>query len=221
MNSVRSNLDLIQRKINESAKKHQRNPKEINLVVVSKNFGAEKIVEAIEGGARIFGENKVTEAKEKWPILLVKYPDIKLHLIGHLQSNKAREAVKLFDVIQSLDSEKLAVILADETKKQNKFPEIFVQINIGEEEQKSGIAPDEADKFIAEMMSKYQLNITGVMAIPPAHEPPALYFGLLTTIARRNNLANISMGMSADYELAIGLGANFVRVGSAIFGERN
>ena len=148
MTNIRANLDLIQSKINEAAKKQGRNPKEVNLVVVSKNFGAEKIEEVIDYGCAIFGENKVTEAAEKWPTLKEKYPQIKLHLIGHLQSNKAKEAVALFDVIQSLDSEKLAEILAKEMTKQNKFPEIFIQINIGNEEQKSGINPEDADEFI-------------------------------------------------------------------------
>lgn len=220
MANIATNLEQIKAKINQTSRKHNRKPEEINLVAVSKNFDVDTISEAINCGCKIFGENKVSEAKEKWPDLREKYPDLKLHLIGHLQSNKAREAVKLFDVIESLDSEKLAEILALEIKKQNKSLEIFVQINIGEEEQKSGIAPIDADEFINKAKNIYGLNITGVMGIPPANEPPALYFALLTTIARRNNLKNISMGMSSDYETAIALGANYVRIGSAIFGKR-
>jgi pyridoxal phosphate enzyme (YggS family) len=220
MDNIKENIVLVQSKINQAAKKHSRNINEINLVAVSKNFGVTAIETAINSGCRIFGENKVIEAKEKWPELKEKYPEIKLHLIGHLQSNKAKDAVKLFDVIESLDSEKLAEILATEMKKQNKFLEIFIQINIGCEEQKSGILPEDADQFIRKIIDNYGLNITGVMCIPPANENPALYFALLTTIAKRNSLKNISMGMSGDYETAIGLGANFVRVGSAIFGNR-
>ena len=218
--NIAENINLIRSKINQAAKSHLRNPSIINLVAVSKNFGITEIEEAINSGCNIFGENKVTEAKEKWPKLKEKYPEIKLHLIGHLQSNKAKDAVKLFDVIESLDSEKLAKILAMEMTKQNKFLEIFVQINLGEEEQKSGISPQDADQFIKKVINDYKLNVTGVMGIPPANENPALYFALLTTIAKRNNLKNISMGMSGDYETAIALGANFVRVGSAIFGTR-
>jgi len=218
--NIAENINLIRSKINQAAKSHLRNPSIINLVAVSKNFGITKIEEAINSGCNIFGENKVTEAKEKWPKLKEKYPEIKLHLIGHLQSNKAKDAVKLFDVIESLDSEKLAEILAMEMTKQNKFLEIFVQINLGEEEQKSGISPQDADQFIKKVINDYKLNVTGVMGIPPANENPALYFALLTTIAKRNNLKNISMGMSGDYEVAIALSANFVRVGSAIFGTR-
>ena len=218
--NIEENINLIRSKINQAAKINLRNSSTINLVAVSKNFGSTEIAAAINSGCNIFGENKVTEAKEKWPKLKEKYPEIKLHLIGHLQSNKAKDAVKLFDVIESLDSEKLAEILAMEMTKQNKFLEIFVQINLGEEEQKSGISPQDTDQFIKKIINNYKLNVTGVMGIPPANENPALYFALLTTIAKRNNLKNISMGMSGDYETAIALGANFVRVGSAIFGTR-
>ena len=218
--NIAENINLIRSKINQAAKINLHNPSAINLVAVSKNFGSTEIEVAINSGCRIFGENKVNEAKEKWPKLKEKYPEIKLHLIGHLQSNKVKDAVKLFDVVESLDSEKLAEILAMEMTKQNKFLEIFVQINIGEEEQKSGISPQDADQFIKKAINDYKLNVTGVMGIPPANENPALYFALLTTIAKRNNLKNISMGLSGDYETAIALGANFIRVGSAIFGTR-
>jgi len=218
--NIAKNIDLVRSKINQAAKNHSRDQSAINLVTVSKNFGAAEIEIAINSGCKIFGENKVIEAKEKWPTLKEKYPEIKLHLIGHLQSNKAKDAVKLFDVIESLDSEKLAEILAIEMEKQNKFLELFVQINIGDEEQKSGINPKDADQFIKKAIDDYGLNITGLMCIPPANESPMLYFALLTTIARRNDLKNISMGMSSDYEIAISLGANFVRVGSTIFGAR-
>jgi hypothetical protein len=217
---IKENLKEIKEKINKTAKDNGRKADEINLVAVSKNVSSAGILEAIACGCRIFGENKISEAKEKWPKLKEQYPQIKLHLIGHLQSNKAREAVALFDVIESLDSEKLAEILALEMKKQNKFPEIFIQINIGEEPQKHGIPPQNADEFIKTAINKYNLPITGVMAIPPQNEDPTLYFALLTTIARNNNLKNISMGMSADFETAITLGASHIRIGTAIFGQR-
>lgn len=220
MTNITQNLDLITQQINKTAKKNKIDPKNINLVAVSKNIEEEKIKEAINWGCKIFGENKVIEAKKKWSSLKREFPDIKLHLIGHLQSNKAREAILLFDVIETLDSEKLAASLSKEMKKQNKYPEIFIQINIGKEPQKNGIDPKEANKFINLAKNKYQLPITGLMCIPPLKEEPSLYFALLTKIAYENNLPNISMGMSNDYQIAIGLNANFIRVGTAIFKKR-
>ncbi|MES2677111.1 MAG: YggS family pyridoxal phosphate-dependent enzyme [Pseudomonadota bacterium] len=215
--SIAQNLQSIKEKI-------QNSDNQVNLVVVSKTIDEEKIKQAIDLGCQIFGENKVIEAKNKWINLKNQYKNIKLHLIGHLQSNKAADAVQIFDVIQTLDSEKLAGVLAKEIAKQkeqqNKFPEIFVQINIGEEEQKSGINPQDAQSFIQKMIEEYKLPITGVMAIPPVDENPTLYFALLTKIARENNLKNISMGMSNDFEIAIAMGANFIRLGTAIFGNR-
>ena len=193
---------------------------EVNLIAVSKMVAAEKIAAAIKADIKIFGENYVNEAKAKWLSLKEKYPQIKLHLIGHLQSNKAEEALKLFDVIQTLDSEKLAKILAIEMKKLNKFPEIFVQINIGEEAQKHGIAPTNANQFIKFARDDCNLPIIGVMGIAPLHSNPAPYFSLLKQIAHNNNLPNISMGMSDDFATAIALGANHIRIGSAIFGKR-
>lgn len=218
--NIEKTLNEIKEKINEAAKNCDRKNEEINLVAVSKNVDESSILEAIELGCKIFGENKISEAKEKWPEIKLKYPQIKLHLIGHLQSNKSGDAVALFDVIESVDSEKLAKILSEEMKKQNKFPEIFVQINIGEELQKHGIPPREADEFIKTLQDKYKLSVTGVMAIPPKDEDPTFYFALLTTIARNNNLKNISMGMSGDFETAIKLGSTEIRIGSAIFGDR-
>ncbi|MFT6077796.1 MAG: pyridoxal phosphate enzyme (YggS family) [Rickettsiales bacterium] len=211
--SIAKNLQIINDKIQNSHHK-------VNLVVVSKTIDEEKISEAIASGCQIFGENKVMEAKNKWDNLRSQHKNIQLHLIGHLQSNKSKEAVQIFDVIQTLDSEKLAIALKKEMKKQSKFPELFVQINIGQEEQKSGINPQDAGEFIQKMITEHQLPITGVMAIPPAGENPALYFGLLKKIADENNLKNISAGMSGDFEIAMEVGANFVRLGSAIFGER-
>ena len=212
--SIAQNLQLIREKIQNS--NHQ-----VNLVAVSKTIDEQKIKQAIDSGCQIFGENKVIEAKNKWINLKNQYKNVKLHLIGHLQTNKVPDAVRIFDVIQTLDSEKLAGVLAKEMLRQNKFPEIFVQINIGEEEQKSGINPQDAQSFIRKMIEEYKLPIAGVMAIPPADENPTLYFALLTKIARENNLQNISMGMSNDFETAIAMGANFIRLGTALFGERN
>lgn len=212
--SIAQNLQLIREKIQNSH--HQ-----VNLIAISKTVDEEKIKQAIDCGCEIFGENKVNEAKSKWVGLKNQYKNIQLHLVGHLQSNKVKDAVQIFDVIQTLDSEKLALALAQEMIKQNKFPEIFVQINIGEEEQKSGINPQDAKDFIQKMIQEYKLPITGVMAIPPANEEPTLYFALLSKIAGENNLKNISMGMSGDFEVAIAMGANFIRLGTAIFGERN
>jgi PLP dependent protein len=221
--TISQNLKLIEDKINKTALIYNRNKSEINLVVVSKTIDAEKIKEAIDCGCQIFGENKVIEAKAKWVNLKNQYKNIKLHLIGHLQTNKVKDAVEIFDVIQTLDSEKLAEELHKEMVKreksgQNKFPEIFVQINIGEEEQKHGIDPKLAKDFISKVGT--YLKISGVMAIPPQNQDPALYFALLRKIAEENNLKNISMGMSGDFETAIALGSNFIRLGTAVFGER-
>jgi pyridoxal phosphate enzyme (YggS family) len=213
MMSIAENLKIINEKINSSSQK-------VNLVVVSKTIDEEKITQAIKCGCEIFGENKVMEAKNKWVSLKNQHKDIQLHLVGHLQSNKAGDAVKIFDVIQTLDSEKLALALKKEMQKQGKFPELFVQINIGQEEQKSGIDPELASEFIQKMIKEHELPITGVMGIAPLGEKPALYFALLKKIADENNLKNISAGMSGDFEIAIEMGANFVRIGSSIFGER-
>jgi len=211
--SISQNLQSIKEKIQNS--NHQ-----VNLIAVSKTIDEEKIKQAIDCGCQIFGENKVMEAKNKWINLKNQYKNIKLHLIGHLQTNKVKDAVQIFDVIQTLDSEKLAQALAKEIIKQNKSLEIFVQINIGEEEQKSGITPKDAQDFIQKMIGEYKLPITGVMAIPPVDQDPNLYFALLKKIADENNLKNISMGMSDDFENAIMMGANFIRLGTAIFGQR-
>ncbi len=219
---ISQNIKLIQDTISKAAKTYHRNEAEINLVVVSKTIDPEKIKQAIDCGCQIFGENKVVEAKAKWVNLKNQYKNIKLHLIGHLQTNKVKDAVAIFDVIQTLDSEKLAQELHKEMVKQNKFPEIFVQINIGEEEQKYGIDPKAVKAFISSVGG--YLKISGVMAIPPLNQDPALdsalYFALLRKIAEENNLKNISMGMSGDFEAAIALGANFIRLGTAVFGER-
>lgn len=191
----------------------------VTMVAVSKTVPAEDIKPALEAGQRVFGENRVQEAKAKWPGLREAYPDIELHLIGPLQTNKVRDALRLFDVIETVDRPGLAAELAKELPKIAKPPRLLVQVNIGEEPQKAGIAPSEADNFIAHCQG-LGLAIEGLMCIPSAHEPPSPYFALLAKIAARNKLSTLSMGMSADFEAAIQLGATHVRIGSAIFGER-
>lgn len=194
----------------------------VTLVAVSKTFPAEAIEPVLAAGQRVFGENYVQDAKSKWPELRLKYPDAQVHMIGPLQSNKAKEAIALFDVIETLDRVSLAAALRKEIQKAGgaRTPRFLVQVNTGAEPQKGGVLPEEADAFIRACRVEYGLAVEGVMCIPPADEPPAPHFALLTTIARRNGLATVSMGMSADYPTAIAMGATHVRVGSAIFGAR-
>lgn len=220
MNQIEKNLFLINKKITNACKTYGYKASEVNLVAVSKIQPTEKILAAIEVGCKIFGENYVKETREKWPEIKQKHPQIKLHLIGHLQSNKAGEAVKLYDCIESLDSEKLARELQKEIAKQSKNPEIFIQINIGEEEQKSGITPQKARDFINFARNECKLNITGLMCVPPSNEASSPYFALLAKIAKENNITKLSMGMSADFEEGIALGATHIRIGAAIFGDR-
>jgi pyridoxal phosphate enzyme (YggS family) len=216
-----SGLAQVRRRIATAAEEAGRSPDDITLIAVSKSFAAAAIEPVIDAGQRVFGENRVQESKSKWPALIACHPGIELHLIGPLQSNKVEDAVKLFDCIHSLDREKLARVLADEIQRQSRSPQLFVEINTGEEEQKAGIAPRDADRFIASCRGTYGLSIAGLMCIPPADEEPALHFALLETIARRNGLKGLSIGMSADFETAIRFGATHVRIGSAIFGERH
>lgn len=194
----------------------------VALVAVSKTFPAEAIEPVLAAGQRVFGENYVQDAKAKWPDLRQRYPDAEVHMIGPLQSNKAKEAVALFDVIETLDRPSLARELQKEIQKAGgtRAPRFLVQVNTGAEPQKGGVLPEEADAFIKVCREQYWLAVEGLMCIPPADEPPAPHFALLTTIARRNGLKVISMGMSADYPVAIAMGATHVRVGSAIFGSR-
>ena len=190
------------------------------LVAVSKTFGADAIEPVIAAGQRVFGENRVQEAKAKWPPLLERHPGIALHLIGPLQSNKAREAVALFDAIHSLDRPSLAEALAKEIARQGRTPLLFVEINTGGEPQKSGVLPEQADDFLKDCRDKYGLRIAGLMCLPPADEPPAPHFALTAKIARRNEMNLLSMGMSADFPEAIAMGSTHVRIGTAIFGAR-
>jgi pyridoxal phosphate enzyme (YggS family) len=197
-----------------------RDPASVTLVAVSKTFAAEAIAPVIAQGQRVFGENRVQEAKAKWPALKARHPGIELHLVGSLQSNKAKDAVALFDAIHSVDRASLAEALAKEMAKQGRKPTLFVEVNTGAEPQKAGVLPEETDAFVRTCRERYGLDIAGLMCIPPADEPPAPHFALTQKIARRNSLTLLSMGMSADFPLAIAFGATHVRVGTAIFGER-
>jgi pyridoxal phosphate enzyme (YggS family) len=192
----------------------------VTLIAVSKTFDAEAILPLIEAGQCVFGENRVQEAARKWPGLRVRREGIELHLIGPLQTNKLREALGLFDVIHTLDRERLAQALVSERERGARLPRLFVQVNTGDEPQKAGVSPRDADAFIARCRDVHGLAIEGLMCIPPVDEEPALHFALLEKIARRNGLSGLSMGMSADFETAIALGATHVRVGSALFGSR-
>jgi len=192
----------------------------VTLVAVSKTFGADDIRPILDAGQRVFGENRVQEAQAKWPALKAAFPDIELHLIGPLQSNKAKEAVALFDVIETVDREKIAAELSKEMTKQGRSPRLYVQVNTGLEDQKSGIDPREAVAFVRRCREAYGLIIEGLMCIPPADENPGPHFALLEQIGRQAGLRKLSMGMSGDYESAIAFGATSVRVGSAIFGSR-
>jgi hypothetical protein len=213
-------LAQVEAEIARACSDSRRDRSAVTLIAVSKTFAADAIRPVIEAGQRVFGENRVQEAKGKWPELMAAYPDIKLHLIGPLQSNKAKEAVALFDAIHSVDRPSICQALAKEIESQNRHPQLFVQINTGEEPQKAGVAPGEADAFIANCRETYGLTISGLMCIPPVDEPPAAHFALTAKIAARNGLKNLSMGMSADFATSIMLGATHVRVGSAIFGHR-
>lgn len=193
---------------------------DVTLIAVSKTFGATEIRPVLEAGQRVFGENRVQEAAAKWPELRLNYVGIQLHLIGPLQSKKAGDAVTLFDVIQTLDRPKIVVALAAECLKQNKVLQFYVQINTGAEPQKAGVLPQEADQFIDFCRNTNGLNVVGLMCIPPVADDPRPHFAMLRDIATRNGLTQLSMGMSADFEIAIAEGATAVRVGSAIFGSR-
>jgi len=197
-----------------------REPASVTLIAVSKTFAAEAIEPVIAAGQRVFGENRVQETKSKWPALKTPHPDIELHLIGPLQSNKAKEAVALFDAIHTVDRPSIAEALAKEIARQDRHPHLFVEINTGAEPQKAGVLPENADGFIAACRKDYGLKIVGLMCIPPAEEAPGPHFALTAKIAARNGLNLLSMGMSADFATAIAFGATHVRVGTAIFGGR-
>ena len=217
---IAANLAAVQSRIAAAAVAAGRTPASINLVAVSKTHPADTIREALAAGHRVFGENRVQEAQVKYPALREAFPDLALHLIGPLQTNKVRDAVALFDVIESVDRPRLAEALAKEMERSGRRLSCLIEVNTGEEPQKTGIFPAEADDFIVECRDRLDLPIEGLMCVPPLDEEPALHFALLREIARRAGLSLLSMGMSADFEKAIRFGATHVRVGTAIFGAR-
>jgi PLP dependent protein len=214
-------LAAVRSQVARACRDANRDPATVTLVAISKTFAAEAIEPVIAGGQQIFGENRVQEAKAKWPPLTARYSGIELHLVGSLQSNKAKEAVTLFDAIHSVDRTSLAEALAKEISRQNRQPLLFVEINTGAEPQKAGVLPQDVDAFLAACRDRYGLNISGLMCIPPHDEAPAPHFALTAKIAKRNRLTLLSMGMSADFPTAIAFGATHVRVGTAIFGGRS
>ena len=215
-----SGLARVQQEIVRACRDSGRDPAGVTLVAVSKTFAAPHIEPVIAAGHRVFGENRVQEAKGKWPALKAVHSDLELHLIGPLQSNKAKDAVGLFDAIHSVDRASLCEVLAKEIGKQGRHPLLFAEINTGSEAQKAGVRPQDADGFLAMCRERYGLTISGLMCIPPAAEEPAPHFALTAKIAKRNGIQLLSMGMSADFPAAIALGATHVRVGTAIFGDR-
>ena len=220
MKSAVENLQAVKQAIGQAEKAAGRPADAVGLVAVSKTFAADEIRPVLEAGHRVFGENRVQEAQGKWPALKEAFPDIELHLIGPLQSNKAKEAVALFDIIETVDREKIAAALAAEMKKQDRNLRLYVQVNTGLEPQKAGIDPRETADFVARCREVHGLTVEGLMCIPPFEENPGPHFALLAKLARQAGLEKLSMGMSGDYETAIAFGATSVRVGSAIFGQR-
>lgn len=215
-----SSLSEVLGRIEGGALAANRRVDDIHLIAVSKTRSKRDIEPLLEAGHRRFGENRVQEAFGKWPELKQRYENIELHLIGPLQSNKTREAVGLFDVIETVDRPKIAQSIAREIERSGRSPGLFIQVNTGEEAQKAGVVPLEADRFIAMCREELDLDIAGLMCIPPVNEEPSLHFALLAKIAARNGIGGLSMGMSADFETAIAFGANYVRVGTALFGPR-
>jgi pyridoxal phosphate enzyme (YggS family) len=217
---IKARLGLVRQEIALAAEAAGRKPSGVKLVAVTKTVPAPVIEDAIAAGQRVFGENRVQEAHAKWPALKAQH-DIELHLVGPLQSNKVREAVALFDVIETLDRPKLARALAEETARAGRHPRLFVQVNTGEEPQKAGVAPGDTEAFVALCRDTFGLAIEGLMCIPPLDEEPAMHFALLAKLAERLGLDELSMGMSGDFARAIQFGATWVRIGTAIFGERD
>ena len=213
-------LAAVRSEIADACREARRDPATVTLVAISKTFGADAIAPVIAAGQRVFGENRVQEAKGKWPALKERHSDIALHLVGPLQSNKAKEAVALFDAIHSVDRPSLCEALAKEIARQGRAPALFVEVNTGAEPQKAGVLPEATDAFLKACRETYGLAIAGLMCIPPADEPPSPHFALTAKIAKRNGLPLLSMGMSADFPLAVAFGATHVRVGTAIFGHR-
>jgi PLP dependent protein len=213
-------LKRVRERIAHAAQLAARAPSDITLIAVSKTFDADAITPVIAAGQIDFGENRVQEAQGKWPALIADHTNCKLHLIGPLQTNKAADAVALFDVIHSLDRTKLATVLAKEMSRQQRQLQLFIQVNTGDETQKAGVSLADADRFIDECRDMHRLAISGLMCIPPVDSAPEMHFSLLAALACRNGIMQLSMGMSGDFETAIACGATHVRVGSAIFGAR-
>lgn len=213
-------LAEIRHRIDIACAEAGKNADAVTITAVSKKHEAARIDPALKAGHRVFGENRVQEAQAKWPAMKARYDNVELRLIGPLQTNKAKDAVSLFDAIETLDRPKLARVLAEEIEAQSRSPHLFVQVNIGDEPQKAGVRIADADEFIMACRKEYGLTISGLMCIPPHAEPPAPFFGLLKKIAERNGVSELSMGMSADYETAVQLGATHVRIGTQIFGPR-
>ncbi len=220
MTDTVANLAAVKQRIADAARAAGRDAASVELVAVTKTFGAEHITPVLEAGHRVFGENRVQEAKAKWPALKERYPGIALHLIGPLQSNKAREAVALFDAIHTVDRPKIARALAAEMARQGRRLTLFIEVNTGEEPQKAGVMPGEAAALLRLCREELKLDIAGLMCIPPVEEEPGVHFAFLAELARELGLPSLSMGMSADFETAIAFGATHVRVGSQIFGHR-
>jgi PLP dependent protein len=213
-------LRLVREEVALAAEAAERDPAEVKLVAVTKTVAAPAIEEAIAAGQLVFGENRVQEAQRKWPQLRERHPSVELHLIGPLQSNKVREAVALFDVIETLDRPKLARKLGEELQRSAGRPRLFVQVNTGEEPQKAGVRPDDAEEFVTLCRETCGLSIDGLMCIPPFDEEPAMHFALLAKLAKRLGIDELSMGMSGDFVHAVQFGATYVRIGTAVFGER-
>lgn len=220
LSSIATNLSEIRARIARAARSAGRDPSAVAPIAVAKTFGADSVQEALAAGQRVFGENRVQEALGKYPALRAAHPDLELHLIGPLQTNKVKEAVAAFDAIHTVDRPKLAAALAAEIARTGKRPTLFVQVNTGAEPQKAGVLPEAADAFLAECRDVHGLAIAGLMCIPPLADVPAPHFAFLGEIAKRNGIGALSMGMSGDFETAVALGATHVRVGSAIFGSR-
>lgn len=217
---IAARLATVRAQIADAAREAGRAADAVKLIAVGKTQPARAIEAALAAGHRDFGESRVQEAQAKFPTLKARDPDLRLHLIGPLQTNKARDAVRLFDVIHTLDRPRLAEALARAMEQEDRCPALLVEVNIGDEPQKAGIAPADVDGFIADCRARWHLAITGLMCIPPTDADPAPHFTALTALARRNGLAELSMGMSADFPLAVAHGATLVRVGTAIFGPR-
>jgi hypothetical protein len=220
MTQIPENIAALETAILKSCKKAGRARSDVRLIAVSKKQPIERIKAALDSGQRIFGENRVQEAFEHWIELKEQYEGIELHLIGPLQTNKVRDAIRLFDIIHTVDRLKLAVSLADEMKKQNRFPACFIQVNTGEEDQKHGVSPEGLPELLDYCRNDCGLDVKGLMCIPPFDEPPSMHFALLAKLAQRHDLPELSMGMSGDFEKAIMLGATYIRVGTALFGNR-